>query len=243
METRGASLIGRLARECLRFPGRLLGAAGCVVLLRLAQLGLTWVAKLWVEALTALDPSPMGRVLAAMTAFAALMAAALVASRLLVASLTQALLERLRNAAVDRLLGLDLPRARARASGDSIARVFHDAGILGGFVDFAVLRILGDGLLAVGAIGMMFYLQWRLALLTCVLVPLVGLLLSSLGGVIRRRSSSAQKQIGSPRSPSSSRDFPPSRPSRPSPTSPPASPPRAPCTAPASFPQRPSPLC
>jgi ABC-type multidrug transport system fused ATPase/permease subunit len=197
METESRTLARRLARVCLRFPGPLVASAALVVALRLTQLGLTWEAKLWVEALVGGDPTPLPKIFTAMAALIVAMAVALFASRLLITSLTQAVLATLRDAAAERLLSLDVTAARARAAGDSIARVFHDADVLGGFVDFGVRRFLGDSLLALGAIGMMFYLDFWLALATCVLVPVVGVLLSLLGGVIRRRSSSAQKQIGS----------------------------------------------
>jgi subfamily B ATP-binding cassette protein MsbA len=57
-------------------------------------------------------------------------------------------------------------------------------------------RLLGEGLLVIGALAMAFYLDWRLALAICAVVPLVGVLLGRFGQVIRRRGASAQAEIG-----------------------------------------------
>jgi hypothetical protein len=123
------------------------------------------------------------------------MFAALFASRPL-ASAGQRLVEELRGRAVARLLDAELSSARRFPAGEWLSRVFGDAGALAGFADVAVKRLLGDGLVAVGAIAAMFWLDFRLALAVTAIVPLVGALLATIGRAIRRRAARSQRGIG-----------------------------------------------
>ncbi|MFI5165810.1 MAG: ABC transporter ATP-binding protein [Thermoanaerobaculales bacterium] len=192
-----AKLLAALLRECLHYPLRLAFALASLLGLGLAQLALPWIVKTWVE-------GPLGHggagdirapVLAA-SAVVALVAVFLFVSRALLASVNQRMLERLRNAAVSRLMKSRPPAVREYSTGDLMSRVFQDAGMLSGFVENVFKRLLGDGILALGALAMMFVLHPRLALATCFLAPLVGLLLGRLGVVIRRWGTVSQESMG-----------------------------------------------
>jgi subfamily B ATP-binding cassette protein MsbA len=161
------------------------------------RLGLTWLVKLWVEGPIAThEASQARRLLVDAGALTAGMFVALAASRYLLASVNQGLLERLRGRAVARIFEVELTAVRKFPVGEWISRVFLDVAALAGFVENVVKRLLGDGLVAIGAIAMMFWLDIRLALAVAALVPLVALLLASIGGSIRRWASIAQKEIG-----------------------------------------------
>ena len=124
------------------------------------------------------------------------MALLLFASRALLVSLGQEMLRRLRDAAAARLLAARLSALRRHATGDLLSRVFVDASMLSGFGENLLRRLVGDGLLAAGAVAMMFVLAPRLALIACVVAPLVALLLGALGETIRRRGARAQARAG-----------------------------------------------
>jgi subfamily B ATP-binding cassette protein MsbA len=186
----------RLVRECLAFPGRLAGAVVSLVVLSGAQLYLTWLVKRWADGPLAGDGRAVGSLLAAGVLVTAVMVAAVFVSRYLLNSVNQRMVQRLRDAALARLLALRVPVAQGFHSGELVSRIMNDAGILSGFVRDVLKRLLGEGLLVVGALAMTVYLQWRLALATGLIVPLVVVLLSQLSGVIRRRGTSAQAEIG-----------------------------------------------
>ncbi len=194
---RTPKLLAALARECLHHPLRLFLAFVSLVGLGVAQLALPWIVKRWVEG--PLGHGAVGDIrspLLAASAAVVLVAAFLFASRTLLASVNQQMLERLRNAAVARLFRSRPPAVRAYPIGDLMSRVFQDAGVLSGFVENVFKRLLGDGILALGALAMMFVLDPRLALTTCVLAPLVALLLGRLGAVIRRWGTVSQESMG-----------------------------------------------
>jgi ATP-binding cassette, subfamily B, bacterial MsbA len=186
----------RLVRECLAFPGRLAGAVLSLVVLSGAQLYLTWLVKRWADGPLAGDGRDVGPLLTAGVLVTALMVAAVFVSRYLLNSVNQRMVERLRDAALARVLALRVPVVQGLHSGELVSRIMNDAGILSGFVRDVLKRLLGEGLLVIGALAMTLYLQWRLALATGLIVPLVVLLLSQLSGVIRQRGSRAQAEIG-----------------------------------------------
>ena len=187
----------RLIRECLQAPLRLAFAAAGFVALGAGRLALTWLVKLWVEGpLSTHDPSQVRRLIAEAAALTLGMFVALTTSRILLAAVNQALLERLRGRAAVRLFEAEISTVRRLPVGEWISRVFSDADVLGSFVENVVKRLLGDGLVAVAAVAMIFWLDYRLAVAIAALVPLLALLLAAVGRSIRRWTSVARKEIG-----------------------------------------------
>jgi ABC-type multidrug transport system fused ATPase/permease subunit len=189
--------LARLGREAARYPSRLALAIASLLGLGAAQLTLPWMVKRWVEGpLSHGVGVQVGSTVAAAAVAVAAVAVFLFVSRGLLASVNQRMLERLRNDAVARIVQAEPATVRGYPTGDLMSRVFQDAGMLSGFVENVLKRFLGDGVLAVGALVMMVLLHARLALATCVLAPLIGVLLATLGGVIRRWGSVAQQSMG-----------------------------------------------
>jgi len=193
----GSQVFTRLVRECLHFPGRLLAVFLSLLCLDGAQLYLTWLVKRWVEeAVLNRDDTGLRWLMVTGTLVTVAAVVAVFVSRYMLNSVNQRMLQRMRDALHQRLMGMGVTAVRQFPSGEWMSRFFNDAGALSGFVRDILKRLIGEGAIFIGAIAMMFYLQWRLALATCVLVPMVGVLLDRLGGVIRHRGSAAQSAIG-----------------------------------------------
>lgn len=186
----------RLVGECRAYPVRI-----AVILLSLAALAgaqfyLTWLVRLGVEPLTRGDSATVANLWKQGAVTAALLIAALFTSRYLLSSVNQSLVQRLRDRAQRQLLLSEVAALREFRSGELVSRIFNDAGVLAGFVRDVLKRLVGETLIVVGGLALMFYLHWRLALATCVVAPLVAVLLNELGGIIRRRAGAAQREIG-----------------------------------------------
>jgi len=186
----------RLVGECRAYPVRI-----AVILLSLAALAgaqfyLTWLVRLGVEPLTRGDSAAVANLWRQGAVTAALLIAALFTSRYLLSSVNQSLVQRLRDRAQRQLLVIEVAALREFRSGELVSRIFNDAGVLAGFVRDVLKRLVGETLIVVGGLALMFYLHWRLALATCVVAPIVAVLLNELGGIIRRRGSAAQREIG-----------------------------------------------
>ncbi|MEA2625845.1 MAG: ATP-binding cassette, subfamily bacterial MsbA, partial [Candidatus Binatota bacterium] len=124
------------------------------------------------------------------------MVAGLLFSRFLLADLNLRMVERLRQAMQQRLLAAEVRHVRGIAAGELASRAFTDAGRLVGFVQNVLKRAIGEGFLLAGAVAMMLFLDWGLALLVLTVAPLVLLLMAALGRVIRRLGTQAQEEIG-----------------------------------------------
>ncbi len=192
-----APVFSRLLRDCLRMRGHLLMVFLSLAILGGAQLYLTWIAKLWAEGpLLTGNRAEMSNLLtrAALTALA--MVSGIFFSRYSLRSVDLSLVQSLRDRAQDRLLETDLKLARRFQTGDLMSRLFNDAGALSEFVREILRRGVGETLVVVGATAMLFRLNWRLALVTGVVVPAVALPLARLGKLVRKWGAAAQHAAG-----------------------------------------------
>ncbi len=193
---KSARLAARIVRESLRYPVRFVLATLSLVGLAGTQLALPVIVKRWVEGPLSHGEVPVGSHLLAAILMAALLALFLFSSRVLVASVDQRMLERLRNEAVRGILGLEPSGIGRYHTGDAMSRVFQDAGFVSNFVANVLKRLFEDGLLVIGALIMMCWLHLGLALAGCVLLAMMGFLLVRLGGLIRRWGAVAQRSLG-----------------------------------------------
>ncbi len=190
-------LLTRLIRMCLAYPLHIVMAVLCLAGLGATQLALPWVIKQWVEGPLVDGNESWGRWVVLALTVAAAVALFLFLSRWVLASINQRLVEDLRGKAVDRLLEQEPNHLDGFTTGDLMARVFQDAGMLSGFAEIVLKRLIGDGLLATGALVMMFVLDPRMAAVGCLLAPIVALLMGAVGTVIRRWGRVAQREMGS----------------------------------------------
>jgi ABC-type multidrug transport system fused ATPase/permease subunit len=196
-DAKSGAVFSRLLRDCLSLRAHLPMVIISLAMLGVAQLYLTWIAKLWAEGpLITGDRVQMARLLirAGVTAFA--MMAGIFTSRYFLRSLDLGLVQSLRDRAQNRLLETDLKVARSFQTGDLMSRLFNDAGALSEFAREILRRGVGETFVVLGAIAMMFRLNWRLALVTGVVVPLVALPLACLGKRVRRWGAAAQQAAG-----------------------------------------------
>ncbi len=187
----------RLLRDCMRLRGHLLMVLLSLAVLGGAQLYLTWIAKLWAEGpLLSGDRAAMTRLLlrAAITALA--MVAGIFFSRYSLRAVDQNLVQLLRDRAHERLLETDLSVARGFQTGDLMSRMFNDAGALSEFVREILRRGVGETLVILGAVAMLFRLDWRLALVIGAAVPAVAMPLARLGRMVRKWGAAAQQAAG-----------------------------------------------
>ena len=193
----GTQIFLRLVRECMQSPLRLTVALVSLLTVAVAQLYLTWLVKLWTEGpVLHGDRVMLDWILTRGACVTTGIVGSVFLSRYLLNSINQRMVERLRNAVHAHVLAVGVGAVRKLPNGEWLSRVFNDAGALSGFVRDVLKRLVGEGIVLVGALAMMFYLQWRLALIGCVLVPLVGVLLSRIGDVIRRRGATSQQRVG-----------------------------------------------
>ncbi len=100
-------------------------------------------------------------------------------------------LTQVRNELYRHLQGLSLSFHTKARSGDLILRVMSDVNMVKDVAVTAALPLLASGLIFVGMVGVMFWLQWKLALLALFFLPLLWFWTFRLG---RRIQEAARKQ-------------------------------------------------
>ncbi|HEY2104683.1 MAG TPA: ABC transporter transmembrane domain-containing protein [Candidatus Binataceae bacterium] len=192
-----APVFSRLLRDCLRLRGHLLLVFLSLAILGGSQLYLTWIAKLWEEGpLLSGNRAAMSNLMARAAFTALAMVLGIFFSRYSLRAVDLSLVQSLRDRAQERLLETDLTLARRFQTGDLMSRLFNDAGALSEFVREILRRGVGETLVVVGATAMLFRLNWRLALVTGVMVPAVALPLVRLGKLVRKWGTAAQRAAG-----------------------------------------------
>ncbi len=102
----------------------------------------------------------------------------------------------LRMAIVRHLQSLSLAFFTQRKTGELMSHITSDATLVHGVVTQTIISVLGQVLTLVGGLVVIFVMNWRLALLTLVVAPPIGLLGQYLGWRIRSLSREAQDAQG-----------------------------------------------
>src|SRR6266513_5388270 len=102
----------------------------------------------------------------------------------------------LRRGIVTHLQSLSLSFFNQRKTGDLMSHVTSDATLVHGVVTQTIIQVLGQVLTLVGGVAVIFLMNWRLALLTLVVAPPIGVIGQFLGRRIRDISRAAQDAQG-----------------------------------------------
>src|SRR5438552_5180950 len=102
----------------------------------------------------------------------------------------------LRMAIVTHLQSLSLSFFNQKKTGDLMSHVTSDATLVHGIVTQTIIQVLGQVLTLVGGVAVIFLMNWRLALLTLVVAPPIGVIGQFLGRRIRDISRAAQDAQG-----------------------------------------------
>ena len=103
----------------------------------------------------------------------------------------------LREAMFDKIVHLPTTYLNDNTSGRLMSRVTCDVGNVTGAATTALTSLVKDTLSVVGLLGWLFYLNWRLTLITLVMVPFIALAMKKFGGRMRRISREIQQSQGS----------------------------------------------
>ena len=102
----------------------------------------------------------------------------------------------LRMSIVRHLQSMSLSFFNVHKTGDLMSHVTGDATLVHGVITQTILQVLGQVLTLVGGVAVIFLMNWKLALLTLVVAPPIGLLGQRLGRQIRDISRVTQEAQG-----------------------------------------------
>jgi len=108
----------------------------------------------------------------------------------------QCVIRDLRNRIYAHLNRLSLSFFHHTPTGELISRIVNDVSLLQGAVSHALIRILRDFVSVIGLLVVIFIMDWRLALMSMIFLPMAAAPIVIFGKKFRRVSTSYQKSIG-----------------------------------------------
>ena len=163
-------------------------------------LAMPWLAGLFSEViLTGTSRFSMGykELLCAWLLLALLQALLSYKSRLLSGVTSQKMIIKLRTRLYDHLQSLPIDYFNEHKQGKILSLISHDTSILSTFVSSTLVGVLPHTIIAAGAIGCIYFISPKIALLCLLLVPLFVLSSKLLGRQIRQISEKFMEQYGS----------------------------------------------
>ncbi len=108
----------------------------------------------------------------------------------------QSIIRDLRNRVYAHLNDLPLSFFQKTPTGELISRIINDVSMLQGSVSHALIHLLRDFFSVLGLLGVIFYMDWRLALVSLIFLPMAAVPIIVFGKKFRRISTNYQTRIG-----------------------------------------------
>ncbi len=104
--------------------------------------------------------------------------------------------QEIRNDVYRNTMRLGLRFYHARTTGGLMSRILNDVAVMQGGIANVVTGVCRDGFSAASLLGVIFYRNWRLALITFVVIPVTVFCAQKLGKRIKRLSTESQEKMG-----------------------------------------------
>ena len=108
----------------------------------------------------------------------------------------QCVIRDLRNRIYSHFNDLDLGFFQNHPTGELISRIINDVTLLQGAISHALIRILRDFFSVISLLGVIFYMDWRLALISLIFLPMASVPVVVFGKRFRRVSTRYQRSVG-----------------------------------------------
>ena len=192
------TLLGRLVRTYVRHHLRRLGiAAACMAVVAASTAANAWLME------PVLDEVFLNRnermlviVPLAVLVIALVKGLSTYGQAVLMATVGQRIIARVQLDLFAHLMRADLTYFHQTTTGKLIANFLNDANLLNEAVSKALTGIAKDSVTVVFLIALMFYQDWRLATVTCVILPAAIVPMRNLGKRMRKASTETQQKTG-----------------------------------------------
>lgn len=108
----------------------------------------------------------------------------------------QSVIKDLRNSLYSHLHELSMSFFYKNSTGELVSRIMSDVAMLQGTVSHALIYVLRDFFTVIGLLAVIFYMDWRLALVSLIFIPMAAVPIVVFGKKFRRISTSYQQGIG-----------------------------------------------
>lgn len=108
----------------------------------------------------------------------------------------QSIVRDMRNSIYGHLNALPMTFFHNNSTGELISRIINDVSMVQGAVSHALIHLLRDFFTMVGLLGVIFYMDWRLALISLIFLPMASVPIVVFGKKFRHISTRYQQQMG-----------------------------------------------
>lgn len=190
-------LVARLWRDWIRrYIGRILLGALLMVLVAACATTYPLIIKAAVDKLTAQESELLWLLPPAIIIIALIKGSASYGQSVVTQSMALRVIADLQSTMFAHLMRADLVMFQAVATGQLVSRFTNDVNLLRDALSKALTGIIRDLLMVSGFIGVMFYLDWALALGTVMIFPLSSWPIIRIGRRLRRVSAHTQEEMG-----------------------------------------------
>lgn len=117
-------------------------------------------------------------------------------SRYVLAVISQKTIKQIRKEAFDNLQNLPVKYYDTNQPGDIVSKITNDVDLISNSLASVVSELIGSAITLIGSFVMMFVVNWALALVVLVFVPIMALLTSKISKVTRKGFVAQQKHLG-----------------------------------------------
>jgi subfamily B ATP-binding cassette protein MsbA len=191
------ALVARLWRDWMRpHLGRLTIAAALMIVVAATSAAYPKLIELSVDMLGKGDGSVLWQLPLAIIAVTVIKGSASYGQSVVSQSIALSIINAMQKAMFAHLMRADIAAFHATATGKLISRFTNDVNLMRDALSKSMTGMVRDALTAAALIGVMFYLDWLLALIVVVLFPLAGRPIIRIGRRLRLTSTTTQAEFG-----------------------------------------------
>ena len=184
-----------LLRTARIYRGRIAAALAAMVVYAVGSAMLAWLLKPIVDGLASVTEANVGNIALLILLAYFLKGIGSYLSSLLMADVGQRVVRDLRNRLFRHMLGQSAAFFSARTTGQLLSRITNDVLQVQTVVAETFSDLTRESLAVVAFAGLLFWIDWRLALVVVTAAPLIVYPLTRLGQRVRRRTRRGQEQL------------------------------------------------
>lgn len=185
----------RLMQYLKPYWGRVVFSVCCMVIVAVSNLSVPWLIKNVIDdVLSRNDLYQLNMIALGTIIIFFVRSIAMYGQTYLIAYVGQKVIADLRDLLFKHMQALSLAYYEQRRTGALMSRLTNDVGVLQNAITAGVIDLVTESIALVGSFALMFYLDWKLTMLTMLTMPLVSYTIHFFGKKIRRASGKIQEK-------------------------------------------------
>jgi subfamily B ATP-binding cassette protein MsbA len=178
------------------YMGSLIGGFICLILVGITGLLIPWLFKFLIDdVLIAGNPVILNYIAIGAILLYFLKGIFNYGQKYLISGLSQHVIVDLRNELYQHLQKLSLSFFEKQRTGDLMSRITNDVNVIQSSLTQGLSNLVLQPIMVIGIVGFLLYIDWKLALVSFIVIPLVSLAISKFGFEMRSISTKIQNEM------------------------------------------------